>query len=86
MALGESCPTTSGFMDVLGRCVMLRIGIDESRPYCDGRSRRSFLQLGMAGMGALSLGTLARAREASAANALASASAGGASASGVTPA
>jgi hypothetical protein len=61
---------------------MLRIGIDESRPYCDGRSRRSFLQLGMAGMGALSLGTLARAREASAANALASASAGGAAASG----
>src|SRR5262245_45111668 len=46
---------------------MLRIPLGPTARYCDGLSRRSFLQLGIAGMGAVSLGTLAAMREASAA-------------------
>lgn len=48
------------------------IRIDAGRTnvrYCDGHTRRSFLQLGMAGLGALSLPQLLRAREVSAATA-----------------
>ncbi|HZN32227.1 MAG TPA: DUF1501 domain-containing protein [Pirellulaceae bacterium] len=46
---------------------MLRIPLGPTARYCDGLSRRSFLQLGIAGMGAVGLGTLAAMREASAA-------------------
>lgn len=47
---------------------MLRLPIDSvSSAYCDGASRRSFLHLGLSGLGALSLGTLMQAREVSAA-------------------
>src|SRR5262245_40310152 len=46
---------------------MLRIPLGTTARYCDGLSRRSFLQLGIAGMGAVGLGTLAAMREASAA-------------------
>lgn len=47
---------------------MLRVDL-KSVPgsYCDGYSRRSFLQLGMAGMGSLSLSQLMAAKQASAA-------------------
>lgn len=44
---------------------MLRIGLNSSGRYCDGFSRRSFLQLGMAGMGTLGLADVQRARAAS---------------------
>ena len=42
---------------------MLNIQADDKSTYCDGFSRRSFLQTGMAGMGALSLPELLRAKE-----------------------
>lgn len=45
---------------------MLRIDAGKSSKYCDGLSRRSFVQLGMAGMGAVGLPALLRARDASA--------------------
>jgi hypothetical protein len=45
---------------------MLRIPLGSTGRYCDGRSRRSFLQLGLAGMGSLGLAQLAALREASA--------------------
>lgn len=47
---------------------MLRIdaGLAEGK-YCDGMSRRSFVQLGLAGMGSLGLGSFLRMKEASAA-------------------
>jgi Protein of unknown function (DUF1501) len=46
---------------------MLRLPLESlSAPYCDGVSRRSFLQVGLAGMGAMSLGSLMQARAASA--------------------
>lgn len=41
---------------------MLRLGLGRTPRYCDGLSRRSFLQLGMAGMGTLGLGDVLRAR------------------------
>ena len=44
---------------------MLRIEAGQSSKYCDGRSRRSFLQIGMAGLGGLSLPSILRAKEAS---------------------
>ncbi len=43
---------------------MLRINGSDHRAYCDGHSRRSFLQVGMAGFGGLSLPSILRAREA----------------------
>ncbi len=46
---------------------MLRINTGRSNHYCDGTSRRSFLQLGLAGMGAWSLAEMLAAREATAA-------------------
>ena len=46
--------------------MMLRIDAGSSGKYCDGFNRRSFLQVGMAGMGAASLGSLMQARDASA--------------------
>ncbi len=46
---------------------MLRLPLESlTAPYCDGVSRRSFLQLGLAGMGAMSLGSVMQARAASA--------------------
>ncbi len=46
---------------------MLRLPLESlTAPYCDGVSRRSFLQVGLAGMGAMSLGSLMQARAASA--------------------
>jgi hypothetical protein len=45
---------------------MLRIDAGTSSKYCDGVSRRSFVQLGMAGMGAIGLPALLRAKEAAA--------------------
>ncbi len=47
--------------------MMLRVDLGSTSRYCDGLSRRSFLQLGMAGMASLSLPQLLRAREQSAA-------------------
>ncbi len=41
---------------------MFRLHLDSSPRYCDGLSRRSFLQLGVAGMASLGLADLARAR------------------------
>src|SRR5688572_16205941 len=46
---------------------MFRIDAGSAGRYCDGFNRRSFLQAGVAGMGAASLGSVLRAREASAA-------------------
>ena len=42
---------------------MFQIPIGNAGKYCDGVSRRSFLQLGMAGMGSLSLSQILRAKE-----------------------
>ncbi|MBI1345245.1 DUF1501 domain-containing protein [bacterium] len=44
---------------------MLRVDLDQVGRYCDGHSRRSFLKIGMAGMGTLGLPQLLRAKEAS---------------------
>jgi hypothetical protein len=44
---------------------MIRIQGDSTSQYCDGKSRRSFLQVGMAGMGTLGIPDLLRAKEAS---------------------
>ncbi|MBI1902405.1 MAG: DUF1501 domain-containing protein [Planctomycetia bacterium] len=46
---------------------MLRIEAGSTRRYCDGFSRRSFLKVGVAGMGAVGLGDLLRWKAASAA-------------------
>ncbi len=46
---------------------MLRINLGRSSRYCDGLSRRSFLQLGVAGMASIGLPQLLRAKAASAA-------------------
>jgi hypothetical protein len=46
---------------------MFRIPLGPTRRYCDGHSRRSFLQIGLAGMGAIGLPGMLRLREASAA-------------------
>ena len=40
---------------------MLRVHAGSTQPYCDGVSRRSFLQLGVAGMASVGLGGVARA-------------------------
>src|SRR5215467_11224039 len=48
---------------------MVRIDAGSAGRYCDGFSRRSFLQLGVAGMASVALPGLLRAKEASAANA-----------------
>lgn len=45
---------------------MLRIELGGSGKYCDGHSRRSFLQLGMAGIGSMGLPQLLRAKESTA--------------------
>ena len=45
---------------------MLRIDLGATPRYCDGMNRRSFVQLGMAGMASVGLPQLWRAREASA--------------------
>ena len=42
----------------------MRIQAGKTSPYCDGQTRRSFLQVGMAGMGTLALPDLLRAKEA----------------------
>ena len=44
---------------------MLRIDAGRTDSYCDGWNRRSFLQVGLAGLGSLSLPNLLRAKEAS---------------------
>ena len=46
---------------------MFRINAEKTSPYCDGHSRRSFLQIGMAGLGSVGMPALLRAREATAA-------------------
>ena len=43
---------------------MLRIPLESTAKYCDGLQRRSFLQLGLAGMGTLGLGAVLRSRAA----------------------
>lgn len=48
---------------------MFRIDAGSSGKYCDGFNRRSFLQIGVAGMGAATLGSLMEARDASASSA-----------------
>ncbi len=45
---------------------MIRIDAGHTPRYCDGHARRSFLQIGMSGMGMLGLPALLRAKEASA--------------------
>src|SRR3954463_11472727 len=45
---------------------MFRLDLGSARSYCDGMSRRSFLQLGVAGMASVGLPQLLRAREQSA--------------------
>src|SRR5205823_5915091 len=45
---------------------MFRLEIGSTRPYCDGMSRRSFLQLGVAGMASVGLPQFLHAKEASA--------------------
>jgi hypothetical protein len=45
---------------------MIRIEAGATRKYCDGLSRRSFVQIGVAGMAAATLPQILRAREASA--------------------
>src|SRR4051812_11266811 len=45
---------------------MLRIDAGKTAPYCDGFSRRSFLQVGIAGMASVGLEDVLRARAASA--------------------
>jgi Protein of unknown function (DUF1501) len=45
---------------------MLRLDLGSTRRYCDGVSRRSFLQLGVAGMAGVSLPELLHAKDASA--------------------
>jgi uncharacterized protein (DUF1501 family) len=47
---------------------MLRVELGSTRRYCDGASRRSFLQLGVAGMASVSLPVLFGARQAAAAS------------------
>ncbi len=44
---------------------MLRVEAGHSKKYCDGISRRSFVQLGVAGMASIGLPQLLRAREVS---------------------
>jgi hypothetical protein len=46
---------------------MFRIDLGKTSRYCDGLSRRSFLQMGVAGMASVGLGGVLRAREESAA-------------------
>jgi len=46
---------------------MFRIPLGSTQRYCDGVSRRSFLQVGVAGMGAISLGQMLALKEATAA-------------------
>jgi hypothetical protein len=46
---------------------MMRVDLGSAGRYCDGMSRRSFLQLGIAGMASIGLPQLLRAQEASAA-------------------
>src|SRR5947209_8636708 len=48
---------------------MFRLELGSTRRYCDGLSRRSFLQLGIAGLASVGLPQFLRAREASAARA-----------------
>ena len=45
---------------------MFRINAERSGRYCDGLSRRSFVQIGLAGMGSAGLPQVLRAKEASA--------------------
>ena len=45
---------------------MFRIDLGSTRRYCDGMNRRSFVQMGMAGMASIGLPQLMRARAASA--------------------
>ena len=45
---------------------MLRVDAGSGGRYCDGMSRRSFVQLGVAGMAAASLGDVARAKQSAA--------------------
>lgn len=47
---------------------MFRVDAGLSGKYCDGMNRRSFVQLGVAGMASLGLGDVLRAKSASAAN------------------
>lgn len=46
---------------------MFRVSLDRTPRYCDGLSRRSFLQIGVAGMGAFSLGQMLALKRAAAA-------------------
>ncbi len=46
---------------------MFRLDLGSSRRYCDGMNRRSFLQLGVAGMASVGLPRLLQAKDASAA-------------------
>src|SRR5215213_9141706 len=41
---------------------MFRLDLGRSGPYCDGRTRRDFLQLGVAGMASVGLPTLMKAK------------------------
>ncbi len=43
---------------------MFRVEFGKTNKYCDGINRRSFLQLGVAGMGSASLSQILHAKEA----------------------
>src|SRR5262249_45824905 len=51
-----------------GESSMFRIDLGPTRRYCDGLNRRSFLQLGVAGMASLALPPILRAQAESAQN------------------
>src|ERR1700756_942017 len=55
------------FPEKYGGPAMFRVDAGKTAAYCDGLSRRSFLQLGVAGMASLGLGDVLRARALSAA-------------------
>src|SRR3954452_10766379 len=54
-------PESAAPVHPLGGLCMFRLNLGSSPRYCDGLSRRSFLALGVAGMGSVALPDLLRA-------------------------
>jgi hypothetical protein len=59
----EALRIRDGFIHHRGACAMFRLDLGSTARYCDGLSRRSFLQLGVAGMASVGLPRLLQARE-----------------------
>jgi len=57
-------PRTPVSLKAKGTHAMLQIGLGGSQRYCDGQTRRSFMQVGVAGMASVGLGTVLRAKAA----------------------